>query len=103
MGFFCCHGLKKEFEIAVVNGPSVFEPLVFYCIFSAESMTILLLIDTDQGLCSLCVKHAVLSRAMSEGYNFRTSYPECDVRTSAALHVPCTIFLISSLQYVWRR
>ena len=25
-------GLKKEFEIAVVNEPSVFEPLKFYCI-----------------------------------------------------------------------
>ena len=26
-------GLKKEFEIAVVNEPSVFEPLKLYCIF----------------------------------------------------------------------
>ena len=25
-------GLKKEFETAVVNEPSVFEPLKFYCI-----------------------------------------------------------------------
>ena len=25
-------GLTKEFEIAVVNEPSVFEPLKFYCI-----------------------------------------------------------------------
>ena len=25
-------GLKNEFEIAVVNEPSVFEPLKFYCI-----------------------------------------------------------------------
>ena len=24
-------GLKNEFETAVVNGPSVFEPLKFYC------------------------------------------------------------------------
>ena len=30
MGF--SQGLKKEFEIAVVNEPSVFEPLNFYCI-----------------------------------------------------------------------
>ena len=34
----CSHGnfskgLKKEFETAVVNEPSVFEPLKFYCIF----------------------------------------------------------------------
>ena len=25
-------GLKNEFEVAVVNEPSVFEPLRFYCI-----------------------------------------------------------------------
>ena len=31
MGFFA-KGLKKEFETAVVNEPSVFEPLKFYCI-----------------------------------------------------------------------
>ena len=28
---FCFKGLKKEFETAVVNGPSVFEALKFYC------------------------------------------------------------------------
>ena len=28
----CSKGLKKEFETAVVNKPSVFEPLNFYCI-----------------------------------------------------------------------
>ena len=32
MGFFS-KGLKSEFETAVVNGPSVFEPLKFYCIY----------------------------------------------------------------------
>ena len=26
-------GLKNEFEIAMVNEPSVFEPLKFYCIY----------------------------------------------------------------------
>ena len=31
MGFFS-KGLKNEFETAVVNEPSVFEPLEFYCI-----------------------------------------------------------------------
>ena len=31
MGFFS-KGLKNEFETAVVNQPSVFEPLTFYCI-----------------------------------------------------------------------
>ena len=29
---FCSQGLKNEFESAVVNEPSVFEPLRFYCI-----------------------------------------------------------------------
>ena len=31
MGRVLSKGLKNEFEIAVVNGPSVFEPLKFYC------------------------------------------------------------------------
>ena len=31
MGLFS-YGLKNEFETAVVNEPSVFEPLKFYCI-----------------------------------------------------------------------
>ena len=30
-GIFC-KGLKNEFETAMVNEPSVFEPLKFYCI-----------------------------------------------------------------------
>ena len=29
---FCSKGLKNEFETAVVNEPSVFEPLKCYCI-----------------------------------------------------------------------
>ena len=29
---FCSKGLKKEFKTAMVNEPSVFEPLKFYCI-----------------------------------------------------------------------
>ena len=32
IGFFS-KGLKNEFEAAVVNEPSVFEPLKFYCIY----------------------------------------------------------------------
>ena len=28
---FCSKGLKNKFETAVVNEPSVFEPLKFYC------------------------------------------------------------------------
>ena len=30
-------GLKNEFETAVVNGPSVFEPLKFYCNFKPDT------------------------------------------------------------------
>ena len=30
---FCSKGLKKQFETAVVNEPSVFEPLKFYCMY----------------------------------------------------------------------
>ena len=35
MGFFP-KGLKNEFETAVVNEPSVFEPLKFYCICNTK-------------------------------------------------------------------
>ena len=31
----CSNGLKNEFETAMINEPSVFEPLKFYCIWSA--------------------------------------------------------------------
>ena len=30
---FCSNGLKIEFETDMVNEPSVFEPLKFYCIW----------------------------------------------------------------------
>ena len=33
----CSKGLKNEFETAVVNEPSVFEPLKFYCMYSQFS------------------------------------------------------------------
>ena len=39
MGFFS-KGLKNEFETAVVNEPSVFEPLKFYCIWCLVVMFI---------------------------------------------------------------
>ena len=29
---FCSKGLKNKFETAMVNEPSVFEPLKFYCV-----------------------------------------------------------------------
>ena len=36
LGFFS-KGLKNEFETAVVNEPSVFEPLKFYCMYYGNS------------------------------------------------------------------
>ena len=36
MGFFA-YRLKLEFETTVVNEPSVFEPLKFYCIYCKDS------------------------------------------------------------------
>ena len=33
---FCSNGLKNEFETAMVNEPSVFEPLKFYCTFTSR-------------------------------------------------------------------
>ena len=30
---FCSKGLKNEFETTMVNEPSVFQPLKFYCIW----------------------------------------------------------------------
>ena len=35
---FCSNGLKNKFETAVVNEPSVIEPLKFYCILYGELM-----------------------------------------------------------------
>ena len=44
MGFFS-KGLKNEFETAVVNEPSVFEPLKFYCIWDNSRSPIFNLYD----------------------------------------------------------
>ena len=41
MGIF--KGLKNEFKIAVVNEPSVFEPLTVYCIMLQMRISILIL------------------------------------------------------------
>ena len=35
---FCSKGLKNEFETVMVNAPSVFKPLKFYCIFQMSHM-----------------------------------------------------------------
>ena len=40
MGFFS-KGLKNEFETAVVNEPSVFEPLKLYCNYLYFSKTVI--------------------------------------------------------------
>ena len=37
MGFFS-KGLKNEFETAVANEPSVFEPLKFYCYLKQQKL-----------------------------------------------------------------
>ena len=42
------NGLKNEFETAVVNEPSVFEPLKFYCIKKAYKITFRQLIPTTK-------------------------------------------------------
>ena len=34
-------GLKNKFETAMINEPSVFEPLKFYCIFSPTFLSVL--------------------------------------------------------------
>ena len=36
--FVFCYGLKNEFETAVINEPSVFEPLKFYDIFVLNAL-----------------------------------------------------------------
>ena len=44
-------GLKNEFELAVVNEPSVFEPLKFYCA-SFELVLLLCVIHASKTRCS---------------------------------------------------
>ena len=34
------YGLKDEFETAVLNEPSVFEPLKFYCIAGVQELSV---------------------------------------------------------------
>ena len=52
-------GLKNEFETAVVNEPSMFEPLKFYCIYNKSVMTIRFL------LLYCCFTSTVTSKVMS--------------------------------------
>ena len=46
---FFSKGPKNEFETAVVNEPSVFEPLKVYCIYSYSSSTSTIPTFTDEG------------------------------------------------------
>ena len=39
---FCSKELKKEFETAVINELSVFEPLKLYCSFEPKAIAVLL-------------------------------------------------------------
>ena len=49
-------GLKKEFERAVVNEPSVFEPLKFYCIWIMVGHgPIALAVAVDRSCLDLCL------------------------------------------------
>ena len=61
MGFFS-KGLKNEFETAVVNEPSVFEPLKFYCIWphtikKKKERRIKKQMASYSVLCELVLKH----------------------------------------------
>ena len=47
-------GLKNEFETAVVNEPSVFEPLKFYCTLAVANLLLFrLLIILSLSLCKM--------------------------------------------------
>ena len=54
IGFYS-KGLKDEFETAVVNEPSVFEPLKFYCILSSVYQLICLICRLGAEMCFLFI------------------------------------------------
>ena len=64
----CSKGLKNEFETAVVNEPSVFEPLKFYYIYKSYcercSLIVSLMAHIPRG-CKVHVKTSVISRGNS--------------------------------------
>ena len=49
-------GLKDEFETALVNEPSVFEPLKFYCTYHSSSFTLINEIILSR-FCKIMVKY----------------------------------------------
>ena len=57
MGFFS-KGFKNAFETAVVNEPSVFEPLKFYCIYILQKLYYYLLERNEVNLPIRTLSHA---------------------------------------------
>ena len=75
MGFFP-KGLKNKFETAAVNEPSVFEPLVFYCI----SFSLLFFLCTLKQLlyapCNFtCEPKSITFRGMAVESLIKDSFP----------------------------
>ena len=54
---FFSKGLKNEFETAVINEPSVFEPLKFYCILSSMCLFSLLFLLLILLMCKVGCAH----------------------------------------------
>ena len=64
-GFFS-KGLKNEFETAVVNEPSVFEPLKFYCMFHPITETYAFLLRLKEHVLSFTVFYGLLKQTFCE-------------------------------------
>ena len=79
----CSKGLKNEFETTVVNEPSVFEPLKFYCIFNSYSESQFLR-DPDEN-----VHAAVIRKKYQTNYVFVSFYLHMKFFT---LNGYCTVF-----------
>ena len=76
MGFFCL-GLKNEFEITMVNKPSLFEPPKFYCIY-------ILGVSTEKPLevHLLCMQLVVYTLINLRKMNDVGSYKKLDVQST---------------------
>ena len=71
MGFFC-QGLKNEFETAVVNESSVFEPLKSYCIWKPASDILSILQTLRPNMFNLTL--LLFSQSDCEFYNMSGSH-----------------------------
>ena len=71
LGFFC-QGLKNEFETAVVNESSVFEPLKFYCIWKPASDILSILQTLRSNMFNLTL--LLFSQSDCEFYNMSGSH-----------------------------